>query len=452
MAIKEMLEHERKQIEENNPVSLAAIRRSVNKMPAGVPSSIFSVAPFPLTVVSGHGSKITDIDGHQRVDYGNGYGTTVFGHANPHITAAIERRVRDGIFFGALGEEVVDWAEMMAERFRLDWIRFSNSGTEANMDAIRIARGVTGRDKILKVEGAYHGTWPALFISTSPDVTKAKTPFTPVPVGQGINEPNTSVAPFNNLDAIEAILENQDYAALIIEPILFNVGAIFPAQAYLSGLREICDQTGTLLVFDEVKTGISIARGGAEEFFDVTPDMKTFGKGIAGGVPAGAIGGIDPQTYEDIAKWKVPHLGTFAGNHLAAAAGKAALELLDWEAYLYLDQHRQYLAKGLQTVIDQYDLPCYIVGAGAKNCVVWANGTKLLNFRDYTSRVSSPLGMLQWAFLLNRGLWLTPGRDEQTTHSIMHDQSDADLYIRNFEAFAEALNQNGALEELKAED
>jgi len=450
MIIEELLKQQRELIKEANPLSYLAIRRATERMPGGVPSSIFSVAPFPLTISRGAGASIEDLDGHEYVDYGNGYGTSVFGHAHPLLVEAISEQAASGVFFGALSESVTEWAELLAERFNLDWVRFSPSGTEANMDAIRIARGLTERERIVKIEGAYHGTYPGLLISTSPNVQDAPTPETPLPLGKGISEPLTDTLAFNDLAGAAALLEKREHAAIIVEPILFNVGAIFPAAGYLAGLRSICDRTGTQLIFDEVKTGVAVAWGGCEEYFQVQPDLKTFGKGIGGGIAAGAVGGRNPDLYNEISYFRIPHLGTFSGNHLVARAGATALKILDKPAYAQLESHRRYLACQLESIINEYRLPCYLVGAAAKNCVVWANPEygHLDNYRDYAARVSGPLGQLQWAYMINNRVWLTPGRDEQTTHSVQHEDADADRYAEAFRGFAKLLSESGALAEI----
>jgi glutamate-1-semialdehyde 2,1-aminomutase len=443
--IEEIQTRELKKLELRTPRSFELIRRSVEPMPLGVPSSIFSMAPYPITILSGQGAPIIDADGHQYSDYGNGYGTTVFGHAHPEITAAITARAQRGSFFGALGEEVTIWAELLTERFNLDWVRFSNSGSEAVMDALRLGMSLTGRTGLAKIEGAYDGTSPWAMWSVHPGEEQIDRSqggqLTPVALGGGLESiNNVAVLPFNDLQAAAELLRREQTAVLVLEPILFNSGAIFPQDGYLAGLRELCTKTGTLLMFDEVKTGVAIAYGGAEEYFGVQPDLKSFGKGIGGGLSCGAFGGADDRGYEEIKDYRAPHFGTFSGNHLAAAAGAAALRLLDDQAYQALNEHRSYLAAGLNRVIDSYQLPAYVVGAGAKNCVVWAPPPELVDFRDYLTRLDEPLGSALWFWMMNRGVWLTPGRDEQTTHSIAHQRQDADRYIAAFESFAAAIS------------
>lgn len=440
--ITELRHLELQKLKELTPLSEKNMRRALNRMPLATPSSIFSIPPYPIAIESGDGPFISDLDGNRFIDYGGGYGTTVFGHNHPKITEAIMKRAADGVFFGAVSNDATAWAELMAERFLLDWVRFSPSGTEAVMDTLRLAMALTGRDKIVKAEGAYHGTSPWALISTHPKDGRGshENPL-PVPVGKGLDTvKNIQPVPFNDLTVAEKHLRARDVAAIIIEPVMFNVGAIFPVEGYLQGLREICDRTGTLLVFDEVKTGISIAFGGAEEFFGVKPDLKCFGKGIGGGVSCGAFGGADDRGYEAIRLWTAPHFGTFSGNPLAAAAGRAALEVMDDFAYAALEEHRMLLAEGLTQAIDDAGLPGYVLGAGAKNCVVWADPAEghLKDFREYQIRVDANMGIAMWAWMMNRGIWLTPGRDEQTTHSLQHTEKEAERYVEVFDSYCQA--------------
>lgn len=431
------------------PKSLEMAERAVEVLPLGVPSSVFALSPYPLTVTHGKGAKIWDMDGNGYVDYGNGYGTEVFGHANPVITDAIQARAAQGVHFGALSEEAVEWAELMCRRFGLNWIRFSPSGTEATMDALRLARALTGRRIIAKVEGAYHGSHPWVMVSTQPDLTdgRAGSDEAPRPVdfGLGIGPDilgSVEVLPFNDLESAEQLLATEEVAALIVEPILFNVGAIFPEPGYLPGLRELCTRYDTQLIFDEVKTGVSVSYGGAAELFGVQPDLKTFGKGIGGGLGVGAIGGMDEEGYLAIESWRAPHLGTFAGNPLVAAAGVASLrDVMTPAAHRRLEQHRLHLANGLEAVVDEHQLPAYVTGAGAKNCVVWADPDlgRLRNYRDYARRFDGEMGYLAWIWMANRGVWMTPGRDEQTTHSIMHGPEEIERFVSAFAELGAAL-------------
>jgi glutamate-1-semialdehyde 2,1-aminomutase len=423
---------------------------AVQTMPLAVPNSIYALNPYPVIIEQGDRQFITDIDNNVYCDYGAGYGATIVGHNNAFITDALTERVKNGVHFGANSSEAVQWSQLMCSRFNLDWVRFSASGTEATMDALRMARALTGRCKIIKIEGAYHGSHPWAMISTQPDLELAGDPRRPdaVPFGEGLKPDITETIipiPFNDLDAAEQALSNNDVAALIIEPILFNVGAIFPEDDYLLELQKLCQQHHSLLIFDEVKTGAAISYGGAEETFQVTPDLKTFGKVIGGGLSCGAIGGATDLGFKAIESWQVPHLGTYSGNPLTATAGVAALrDVLTPASYQQLQTHTQQLLDLINPIIEEFDLPAYVVGLGAKFCIVWSDPDlgHLSNYREYDQQFNAYLGYLHWAFMFNNGFWLTPGRDEQITHSVAHTPDDATRFADLFKEFAVLLTNN----------
>jgi len=447
--IKELISSEVEHFQQQTPRSLELAQRAVEVLPLAVPSSVFAMSPYPIFMSEGEGAYLTDVDGNHYVDYGNGYGTSVFGHANPIVTEAIQHQAGLGSHFGTASEPATEWAELICRRYRLNWVRFSPSGTEATMDALRLARALTDREKVAKLEGGYHGSHLHALVSTNMEIDAGAGPDShPVsrPFGKGITQnilDEVVVLPFNDLEAAAEALEGETIAGLIIEPIMFNVGAIFPQDGYLEGLRELCSRTGTQLIFDEVKTGATVAYGGAEELFGVKPDLKTLGKGIGGGLSVGAIGGAAADGYDAITSWDLPHLGTFAGNRLTAAAGLAALrDVLTPQAYRQMEDHRLYLTQGLEAVIDEYHLPAYVVGAGAKSCIVWVDpvGGPLTDFRDYKRRFDASLAQLSWFWLVGRGIWLPAGHDEQTTHSVAHGNIEADRYIEVFRELAEKIS------------
>jgi glutamate-1-semialdehyde 2,1-aminomutase len=447
--IRKLIAEELDAFQQRTPRSLQLCRRAVNaSMPLGVPTGVCALDPYPVAIREGRGSHVIDADGNDYVDYHNGFGTTVFGHAHPLITDAIRRQAARGTHFGALTEPVISWAEHLCDRYQLDWVRFSPSGTEATMDAIRIARAHTGRVRVAKIEGGYHGSHEVALQSPNlpldgtegPDDAPATRPN-----GEGLSPrlaEEVVALPFNDLDAAARALGGGDVACVLVEPILMNVGTIWPQPGYLQGLRELCDIHGSVLIFDETKTGATIAWGGAEELFGVRPHMKTLGKGIGGGLPAAALGDTDGRMFELIESWRVPHLGTFNGNPATAAAGLVALtEVLTPDAYDRLEAHRQRLTRELNRIIADYELPAYVIGAGAKGCVVWADPSqgRLVNFRDYRRRFDFDAAYLTWLWLMNRGVFLAPGQDEQWTHSIAHTDTDADRFAGAFAELARAL-------------
>lgn len=440
---------------ERTPRSMEIGHQATSTMPGGVPTGVSALDPYPLVIGRGEGSRLYDVDRNEYIDYANGFGTSVFGHANPLIVSAIQKQAELGTHYGTLTEIAYEWSVEICRRFSFDWVRFVASGTEATMDAIRLARARTGREKIIKIEGAYHGTHPEALVSPNlsldpeydgdpgDDLAPNSRPF-----GKGVTQKvlnDVVIVPFNNIEVVDALLSAGDIAAVITEPILFNVGTIFPKDDYLAKLRSVCHEHGSLLIFDETKTGASVAFGGAEELFGVQPDIKTLGKGVGGGLPVGVVGETTDASYEAVRDFEVPLLGTFSGNPLAAAAGKTALQdVLTLSAYKDLQDHHNFIVDGLNKVIEEYDLPAYTIGAGAKTCIVWVDreedprGT-LRDFRDYQRRFDFTTGHYAWLFFVNRGIFLTPGQDEQLTHSVAHGETEGKRLIEVFRELAEEI-------------
>lgn len=444
-----LIDRELELFQRRNPRSYDLFCASYDHLPGGVISGVSVLDPFPIAVDRGEGAYVWDVDGHRYVDYNNAFGSTVHGHAHPAVVAAIKRQAEQGTHFGVMTPVAERWANHLCRRYGLSWVRAVASGTEATMDALRLARAFTGRVKIAKIDGGYHGAHPDALVSTCLPLDGSEGPDDDRPAarffGKGVSPrllDEVVVLPFNNLDAAERELAAGDVAALIVEPILFNIGAIFPQPDYLEGLREICNHTGTLLIFDETKTAATAAYGGAEELFGVTPDIKTLGKGVGGGLPCGVIGDTSGKLRTLVEEWQAPTLGTFSGNPLTAAAGLAALtEVLTPEAFVGLNLHYHDLSGKLEQVIAEFDLPAYVVGVGAKGCVVWADpaGGKLRDHRDYQRRFDMELGYLAWIWLMNRGLFMCPGHDEQWTASVFHGTEEADLFANGIRELAQAL-------------
>lgn len=447
MRAEQLHTRELRRFAELHPASRRVYERAYSSMPDGVPSGVCVADPYPLVISHGMGAYAWDVDGREYVDYHNGFGTSVFGHAHPEIVEALTRQAELGTHFGALTEVAGRWAEHLCLRYRLEWVRFSTSGSEAVADAVRLARAAAGRTRLLKVEGCYHGSSEAAFVSNSfAHPARALEPGEmprPKAESKGISprvEDDVAVVPFNDLERTEMVLAKGDVAAVLLEPVLFNVGAIFPVEGYLAGLRALCDRYGSLLVFDEVKTGASLAYGGAAELFGVEPDIKVLGKGIGGGVSVGAVGACRDGLRRLVEDFDVPLLGTFSGNPLAAAAGEAALtRVLVPSAYAGLQAHYDLLEGELTSVIERFELPAYVIGAGAKGCVVWAGQERLVDFRDYCARFDGELADLLWVYLVNRGVFLAPGQDEQWTHSVAHGETEAGRFLEAFASFAEEL-------------
>jgi glutamate-1-semialdehyde 2,1-aminomutase len=426
------------------PASRALFERASRSMPMGVASSFQAADPYPIYLARGAGAEVWDVDGHAYIDFHNGFGSTAVGHAHPAVVAAIDRVARLGTHFAVTTEPTVALAEELCRRFNLERVRFTNSGTEATMDAIRLARGVTGRDVICKIEGSYHGHHDAVMFSVAPslslieatDATGDQPPASRgIPIGMGAW---TLAVPYNDLGAVERLFAaRDDIACFILEPVMMNIGIVLPQPGYLEGLRQLCTRHGVLLVFDEVKCGGTIAAGGATERFGVQPDLACFAKSITGGVPGGAFGGR-ADIMDEIAHG-VAQQGTFNGNPLVAAAGLAALtEVLTPEAYEHFAHIGGRLADGCAKAIAAYDIPAHVIDLGCKGCVSYRR-EPLVDYRSFLE-TDADLFDASWAWLVNRGIFMTPGNEEQWTLSVQHDDAHIDRFVDVFSDFCAAVS------------
>jgi glutamate-1-semialdehyde 2,1-aminomutase len=431
--------------------SAKLFERARRSMPLGVASTFQANDPYPIYLSRGQGSHVWDVDGAEYVDFHNGFGVNIVGHAHPKIAEAIEQAARSGTHFAVTTESTVALAEELCRRFRLEQVRFTNSGTEATMDAIRVARAATGRDTILKIEGSYHGHHDAVLFSVVPeaDVLGLRTTTTgeaaesegevyrTIPTSKGVpanTAEHTLIVPFNNAAALERILSERpkDIAALILEPVMMNIGIVLPEPGYLESVRELCTRYGVVLIFDEVKSGAAIAPGGAIERFGVDPDLACFAKAIGGGTTIGAFGG--KASVMELVEQGAAQQGTFNGNPLSCRAGLAALtEVLTPDAYAHLEKLGTLLAEGCRRAIEENGLPAHSVDLGAKGCVSY-RPTPLRNYRDFLE-CNTDLFAASWSWLLNRGIFMTPGDEEQWTISVQHSEDDIRAYVDAFGEF-----------------
>jgi glutamate-1-semialdehyde 2,1-aminomutase len=410
-------------------------------LPAGVASSFQEQSPHPIYIVEGHGSRIKDLDGNEYSDFHNGFGVMVVGHAHPVVASAIANTASRGTHFAAPNQSAVRVAQELSRRFRLPKVRFSNSGTEATLDAIRLGRAYSGRDAIAKIEGSYHGHHDAVMVSVHPDAAEMGPRSHPVSVPQTAGIPKsllelTVVVPFNDADALDEVLSNNpDIGTMIIEPIMMNIGVVPPRDGYLQAVREITRKHGVVLIFDEVKTGATIAAGGAVETYDVVPDLVALAKATGGGTPIGAILGTE-ELMGQITDGTVTQVGTFNGNPLTMAAAEATLtEVLNKEAYVRLDRAGERMLDGCQAICDKYGLPAHAVGVSSKGCVMFAT-EPIVDYRTYIDHFNNELNYLGWLYHMVNGVYMTPGADEQWTLSIMHADEELDHYVDVFEEFA----------------
>ena len=443
--IAELSEAEQAHLRNRTGRSAETYQRAVRSMPNGVPSSFQAREPWPVYIERGEGSRVWDVDGNEYVDFHNGFGVMCIGHANPRVGDAVKRQIDRGTHFAAPTAGSIAVAEELVRRFGLPQWRFNNSGTEATMDAVHLARGATGRDTILKIEGSYHGHHDTVMVSVYPPLEALGERDDPisVPYGGGIPEAMTELTravPFNDADALEGALEKigEQVAGLIMEPAMMNINIVPPKPGYLERVRELTSQYGVKLIFDEVKTGCTISPGGATARFGVTPDIITLAKASCGGYPGGAIG-MTEDLAALVADGTVKQYGTFNGNPLVMAAAEATLtEVLTEDVYHHFEAANRRLLNGCQGIIDSYGLPAYTEGLGAKGCVVFSP-EPVHEYRDYLSKVDEELSGLAWLYHMNHGIFMTPGVEEEWTLSIHHSDEDLGGYIDAFEAFARDL-------------
>jgi glutamate-1-semialdehyde 2,1-aminomutase len=392
----------------------------------------------------GKGSHVWDVDGNEYVDFHNGFGVMVVGHAHPKIVEAVQRQIALGSHFAQPVENSIIVAKELARRFHQPKWRFTNSGTESTLDAVRIARGFTGRERLIKIEASYHGHHDALMVSVEPPPDKMGPPDAPASFPQSEGIPKaivelTTVVPYNDLPALEKAFKQHpdDVAAIIVEPAMMNVGIVLPDAGYLAAIKEIAHRHGALLIFDEVKTGATIAPGGATERFGVTPDLIALAKAIGGGLPCGAVGGRD-DVMGVIEDHRVAQMGTFNGNPLTMAASKVTLlEILDAKAYSHFDALAETLQGGLDAVIGEHELPFHVITLAARGGVTY-RAKRVRNYRDYLE-IDKSFAYLSWLYQCNRGVIMAPGAEENWTLSVQHSVDDVQRYVDNFAAMAKDL-------------
>jgi len=446
--VRSMIDREAARLDERTRASAALYSRARRSLSGGVASSYQARDPFPIYLTTGSGPVVNDVDGNRMWDFHNGFGSMVQGHAHPAIVRAVSERVAEGSHFAATTEDGILVAEELQRRFGMERWRFLNSGSEATMDAIRIARAFTGRDEIVKIFGSYHGHHDGVMVSIGVEYDQIgdRENYASLSYGAGIPQEIvdlTIAVPFNDAGAMERRIERLESegrkpACVIMEAAMMNLGVVLPEDGYLEAVRELTRRHGILLIFDEVKTGLAIAPGGATERFGVKPDMVTLAKTLGGGLPSAAIGGTE-EVMALVEDGTVYQVGTYNGNPLCMAAARASLlEVLTPEAYAHMDALNDRIVAGCQDVVERYGLPGYAVGIGAKGCVTFSP-TKVVDYESFKANQDVDVTELAWLFNMNRGIFMTPGREEEWTLSVTHTDEAIDAYIAVFDEMAAEL-------------
>ena len=410
--------------------------RAEKRIPGGVNSPVracLSVDADPFFVSSASGSRITDVDGKEYIDLVQSWGPLLLGHAHPAVTKAVIDAAAKGSSYGAPCEDEVRLAEAVCEAMpHVEMVRMVNSGTEATMSALRLARAATSRNKLVKFEGCYHGHGDAFLASAGSGLATLAIPGTP-----GVPETvvaDTLLAPYNDLDSVRALFtaHGNDIAAVIVEPVAGNMGLVLPKPGFLQGLRDLCDTFGSLLIFDEVITGFRVAFGGAATRFAIKPDLTTLGKIIGGGLPVGAYGGRRDLMEQIAPSGNVYQAGTLAGNPLAMAAGLATLTILAQSDYSALEQKNEKLCADLMKILAEAGIPAQI-NQIASMFTIFFTDTPVTDFvsakRGDTKRYAA-----LYRAMRSKGIALAPSAFETAMLSFAHTDKDLDNVCATFKA------------------
>ncbi len=408
-------------------------RRALELLPGGVDSPVRafkSVGGNPLFMNKGAGSHVTDEDGNEYIDHCMSWGPLIFGHADPQIIEAIGKTAISGTSFGTPHRFEVELAEMVVSMVpSIEKVRFVSSGTEATMSAIRLARGYTGRDKIIKLDGCYHGHADFLLVAAGSGLATFGTPDS-AGVTRG-NAGDTLVVPYNDLEALGAVLEREkgNIAALILEPVPCNYGLILPLKDYLRGVRELCDRHGVILIFDEVITGFRLAKGGAQEYFGIMPDLTTLGKILGGGLPVGAYGGRKDIMAMIAPDGPVYQAGTLSGNPLAMSAGIATMKKLSADGfYQDLSARSKMFSDRIAPVIEKYSKHVQFRIIESIFCLYFT-GSSDLSTVDAVRKCDMKLFGTFHSAMLKKGIYLSPSGYEVGFLSSAHSEQDIEKTI-----------------------
>ncbi|WP_264738686.1 glutamate-1-semialdehyde 2,1-aminomutase [Cytobacillus firmus] len=411
--------------------SIKAFKEASELMPGGVNSPVRafkSVNMDPIFMERGRGSKIYDIDGNEYIDYVLSWGPLILGHTNERVVEAIKKVAEMGTSFGAPTEIENELAKLVIERVpSIEVVRMVSSGTEATMSALRLARGYTGRNKIMKFEGCYHGHGDSLLIKAGSGVATLGLPDSPG-VPEGVAK-NTITVPYNDLESVRYAFEQfgDDIAGVIVEPVAGNMGVVPPQPGFLEGLREITEQNGSLLIFDEVMTGFRVGYNCAQGYFGVTPDITCLGKVIGGGLPVGAYGGKAEIMKQIAPSGPIYQAGTLSGNPLAMTAGFETLSQLTPHSYKEFERKADRLEEGLKAAAEKFDIPHTINRAGSMIGIFFTNEDVI----NYEKAKTSNLEFFAEYYreMANQGVFLPPSQFEGLFLSTAHTDEDIEKTI-----------------------
>jgi glutamate-1-semialdehyde 2,1-aminomutase len=415
--------------------SESLFQRAQQVIPGGVNSPVRAfraVGGNPLFIDQGQGARIFDVDQLQYIDCVGSWGPLILGHGHRYVVEAVKRAATRGFSFGAptLGE--IELAELVVEAVpSIEMVRLVNSGTEATMSAIRLARAATGRKRILKFDGGYHGHVDSLLVKAGSGGATLG-----VPDSAGVPEEFSSLTvsvPYNNLDAVREALDTQkgEFAAVIVEPVAGNMGCVPPAEGFLQGLRDLCTETGTLLIFDEVMTGFRVAYGGAQELYGIVPDLTTLGKVIGGGLPIGAYGGSKHLMEMISPMGPVYQAGTLSGNPLAVAAGKSTLSALKSSIYEDLELRGREFEQGVLKAAQRYRIPLTLNRVGSM-WTIFFTGSPVTDYES-AKRSATPLFTRFFNMMLAEGVYLPPSQFEAAFFSAAHAKKDIQQVVERVE-------------------
>ncbi len=414
-------------------------KKAVNLMPGGVNSPVRAFGPVgghPVFIDSAKGQYLTDVDGNRYIDYIGSWGPMILGHNDDRVVEAVIKQIGKGISYGAATEAEVEMAQLMCDIVpSLEMVRMVNSGTEAVMSAIRTARGFTGKNKFIKFEGNYHGHSDALLVKAGSGVMTAGIPDSSGVPANCVKDTLTAV--YNDLDSVKKLFdENKDeIACVIVEPVSANMGVVLPKDGFLKGLRKLCDDNNALLIFDEVITGFRLGLTGASGYFNIHPDLITYGKIIGGGMPVGAYGGRADVMQVVSPVGSVYQAGTLSGNPVAMAAGITQLKILKEtpEVYKKTFELGEMLRNGAADIIKEAGLPYKVTGIGSLSCIFFTDK----EVSDYTSAKTSDTAEFAKYFnhMLSRGNYFGPSQFESIFVSAAHTKENIDKTLTDMKEY-----------------